>query len=148
MGKTTFSQSVMDLYLLLGKVNHSLSLMRQRELRHLQIPPRQTYVLRIIKDLGPNATLAEVAMRAERKVGVITKQAVCMEKDGLIDRIKKNRKSNLLSLELTDKGLEIAKGSRYSKSIDVIFSSITRDEFQQLETILNKLVTELKDPPV
>ena len=148
MGKTTFLQSVMDLYLLLGKANHSLSLMRQRELRHIQIPVRQTYILRIIKALGPKATLAEVAMQAERKVGVITKQAVCMEKDGLIKRIKKTPKSNLLSLELTDKGLEIAKGSRYSKSIAAIFSSLTKEEFQQLETILNKLVTELKHPPV
>jgi DNA-binding MarR family transcriptional regulator len=88
------------------------------------------------------ATLSEVAKRVEREMNVISMQTSIMEKDGLITRIKNTPKSNLLTLELTDKGREIINKSRKSKSIEDIFSSLSTEECQQLESTLNKVLTK------
>jgi len=85
------------------KVNHLIMLIRQRELNQYHIPVQQTHVLRTINELGENATLAELAKEVEREIHVISRQAVGMEKEGLIKRAKKSPKSKLLRLELTEK---------------------------------------------
>ena len=145
MGKSTLTERNFGLRVLIGHVNHFLNLARQKELRHYQIPVRHAHILHSLKAIGHSATLAEVAKQAERKIGVITKQAVLMEKEGLIKRVKNTPYSNLLHLELTEKGLEMAEVSKYSKSINEIFASITREERQQMELILNKLAIKLKN---
>ena len=76
MKKNGLSESNFDLWLLIGKVNHSIVLVRQRELTQYRVPVRQLLVLRTIKELGPKATLAEIARQSDRKVHVISRQAV------------------------------------------------------------------------
>ena len=142
--KETISESNYKFALLLNKVNHSLLLSRQRELRQYLIPVRQAHILRTIKALGSKATAYEVAEQVERAVGVVSKQAVCMEKEGLIKRVKNTPKSNLLTLELTKKGLDLAEASRYSKSIDAILSCLTSEERRQIELGLSKIVKKLE----
>ena len=66
-------------WLLIGKLSHSINLLRQRELTQFHIPVRQLHVLHLIKDLGPKATLSEVARQAERNDNVISRQTVVME---------------------------------------------------------------------
>jgi DNA-binding MarR family transcriptional regulator len=85
---TNESESYFDLWLLIGKVNHLIMLIRQRELNQYHIPVQQTHVLRTINELGENATLAELAKEVEREIHVISRQAVGMEKEGLIKRAK------------------------------------------------------------
>ena len=51
-----------------------------------------------------------------------------MEKYGLMKRLRTIPRSNLLKLELTDKGLDLIKISGQSKSIDAILSSLTKQE--------------------
>jgi DNA-binding MarR family transcriptional regulator len=72
----------------------------------------------------------------EREIHVISRQAVGMEKEGLIKRVKKSPKSKLLRLELTEKGQEMAKVSRQSEVINTIFSSLSAEQRDQLESIL------------
>jgi len=86
------------------------------------------------------ATLNEVAKRLDREPNVISLQTACMEKDGLIKRTKNTPKSNLLKLELTDKGLDIINTSQNSESIISIFSALSRDERQQLDSLLDKIL--------
>jgi DNA-binding MarR family transcriptional regulator len=142
MKQKTSGESSFELWRLIGRVNHLILLRRQRELRQHHIPVRQLHVLVTIRDLGPMATLSEVAKRVEREMNVISMQTSIMEKDGLITRIKNTPKSNLLTLELTDKGREIINKSRKSKSIEDIFSSLSTEECQQLESTLNKVLTK------
>ena len=149
MKKQSLSESNFELWLLFGRAHHSMELARQRELNQYHIPFRQTHVLRTIKDLGANATLAAVAREVDRKVSVITKQAISMEKDGLIKRIKDTPKSNLIRLELTDKGLQIIKVAGKSKSFDQIFSFLTPAErtqtklmFQQMSVRAEKYISK------
>jgi DNA-binding MarR family transcriptional regulator len=105
---------------------------------------RQLHVLRTIQDLGPMATLAEVAKQVERAPHAISKQSVRMENDGLIKRVKNTPKSNLLNLELTEKGLEVAKLARQSEVIDSIFSVLPKEERQQLILMLQEITTKAK----
>lgn len=144
MKKQIPSNSIFELWLLFGKISHSIFLIRANELRQYDIPARQLDVLHVIKDLGVKATLSEVAKISERQSHVISRQAVMMEKDGLIKRIKNKPKSNQLKLELTQKGINTVKISRQSEAIDDLFSSLTEEEHQQLKSVLDKLSIKLK----
>ena len=124
MKKKTLAQSNFDLWTLIGRLNHDIVQLRQKELSPYKIPVRQLFVLRTIRALGPGATLSAVAKQVERETHVISKQAIRMEKDGLIKRTKNTPKSNILHLELTEKGLEMAQMSVQSKSLDAVFSSL------------------------
>ena len=142
MKKINSSKSNFALWLLIGKANHLLLLKRRRELIHYEIPPGQLHILNAINVLSPSATIAGVANELDREVHVISRQTVSMEKYGLIKRIKVTPRSNLLTLELTDKGLELVKISKQSKSIDSILSSLTEKERKQLELTLKKIIAK------
>jgi DNA-binding MarR family transcriptional regulator len=98
-----------------------------------------------MQDLGSSATITDVAKIVRRKPEVISRQGISMEKDGLIKRIKSKPKSNLLRLELTEKGVEMANISRKSDSINKVFSSLSREERRQMESILNNLIIKAKN---
>src|SRR5271157_5214951 len=88
MKKKTLAQSNFDIWTLIGRVNHTIVKLRQKELSEYSIPVRQLCLLCTIKVLGPKATLANVAKQVEREDLVISKQAVRIENDRLIKRIK------------------------------------------------------------
>jgi DNA-binding MarR family transcriptional regulator len=67
-----------------------------------------------------------------------------MEKDGLIQRIRVKAKSRLLKFELTDKGRELLKVSRFSDGINEVSSILTEKELKQLHAVLDRLLTKLK----
>jgi DNA-binding MarR family transcriptional regulator len=73
-----------------------------------------------------------------------------MEKEGLIKRIRVKPKSRLLKLELTDKGRELLKISRFSDGMNEISSILTEEELKQLHAVLDRLLTKLKqyDPAI
>jgi DNA-binding MarR family transcriptional regulator len=139
------SESSPDIWLLIGKLHHKRVLVRQRELSPYNIPTRQLHLLRVIYDMGDKATLSEIAKKVERQVDVISRQAVSMEKDGLIKRIRLSPKSRLLKLELTEKGLELAKISGKSKAMDEIIAVLSDAERQQMISSLQKILTKLSE---
>ena len=141
MGKAILTVSNIDLWLLIDRVHHSIGWVRRRELSPHNIAPQQLRVLRAIQALGSKVTLSALANEVERKVDVISRQAVILEKDGLIKRIKESNKSRLLRIELTEKGLDMLKKiSNDSRSIEAIFSCLTEEERQQMYSILNRIL--------
>jgi DNA-binding MarR family transcriptional regulator len=142
MKKTSLSKSTFALWLLIAKANHLLLLKRRRELIQFQIPPGQLQVLHAIHVLSPLSTIAGVAKELDRGVHVISRQTVSMEKYGLIKRIKTTPRSNLLKLELTEKGRELVQISWQSESIDAVLSSLTKQEQQQMESTLKKIIAK------
>ena len=88
--------------------------------------------------------MSEIAKNVERKINVISRQTISMEKDGLIKRIKETPKSRLLRLELTDKGQEMLKIGKESKTIDVILSALTEKEKKQVYVAFSKVLRNLK----
>jgi DNA-binding MarR family transcriptional regulator len=92
-----------------------------------------------------NATLSEVAKHADRKINAICRQSIIMERDGLIERIKDTPKSRLLRMELTNKGRDMLKISKESKSINALYSVLAEEELQQTYSSLSKLFSKLKE---
>ena len=147
MKKRSLTKSNNDLWLLMAKVNHQLVLVRQEELRQYQIPLRQLHALRCLEALGSNATIAEMAKIMERRLNVISRQAIRMENAGLIKRIQKTPRSNLLNLELTQKGRKLLSLSTKSKenTIDAMLSFLGEEERLQMESVLNRILTKLDE---
>jgi DNA-binding MarR family transcriptional regulator len=133
-----------ELWLLVGRISHSINLIRQRELMQFRIPVRQLHVLHLIHDLGSKATLTEVAKQAERNGNVISRQTVVMERDGLVKRIKDVPKSNSLRFELTKKGIDLVNTTRQSKKIERIFSALSEEQRQELKQILNEIAVKVR----
>lgn len=144
MDETVQSESNFKLWLLIGRLSHSIDLVRQRELSQYHVPIRQLHILRIIQTLGSDATLSAVAKKVEREFHVISRQTIIMEKDGLIKRIKNTPKSQLLKLELTEKGLDLINITQKSKSIDDTFSFLSQEERHMLESILTRTLINMK----
>jgi DNA-binding MarR family transcriptional regulator len=67
-----------------------------------------------------------------------------MKKFLLKKPIKTTPRSNLFNLEITDKGLELIKISGQSESIDAILSSLTKQERQQIESVLKIIIDKAK----
>ncbi|MFY9813928.1 MAG: MarR family winged helix-turn-helix transcriptional regulator [Dehalococcoidales bacterium] len=144
MQKQILSESNFDLWLLIGRVNHEIMLARQKELRQYNIPIQQTLFLYTLQSLGPKATISEVAKAMERTLAVTAQHAARMENYGLIKRIKNSPRSNLLRLELTDKGLEMVKLARKSHCVDSILSFLDMAERQQMESELTRILVKAK----
>jgi len=134
-----------DLWLLMGKIHHKRILLRQRELSMYNIPTRQLYMLHLIRNLGSKTTIAEIAKTVERKVDVISRQMVSMEKDGLVIRTKAAPKSRLLKIELTEKGRNLANISGKSAAMDKIISVLGTEERQQLYSLLNRMLIAINE---
>ena len=139
MRQQALSESNFDLWLLIGRANHAIMLVRQKELSQHHVPTRQTLFLYTLDSLGPKATLSKVAMTMERKAHVISRQAARMEKDGLIKRIKGTPKSRLLKIELTEKGRDMLNIRDESKVIDAAWSFLTEDERGGLYSVLYRM---------
>jgi len=134
-----------DLWLLMGKIHHKRILLRQRELNEYNIPTRQLFMLQIIRDLGSKATISEMAKTVEREVESISRQMVSMEKDGLIKRTRVSPKSRLLKIELTERGIKLAKISGKSKAMDKIISVLNTEEQQKLYSLLYRMLIAINE---
>ena len=68
-----------------------------------------------------------------------------MENAGLIKRTQSTPRSNLLNLELTEKGKKLLKISTKSKenTIDAMLSFLSEEERRQMESILNRILKQL-----
>ena len=130
---------------LIGNLHHKMFWLRQKELSHHHITSRQLHILRIIEGLGANATISAVAKATDRKLDVISRQAIMLEKDGLIERIKDTPKSRLLTIKLTEKSIEMLKVVKRSNGMKEVLSIITKEERQQLDLVLNRLQIKLNE---
>jgi len=134
----------LQLWLLIADVNHKMYQVRNKELSKHGVTARQMHILRLIEALGEKAGASVIAKLTERNLDVVSRQAVGMEKDGLIKRIRVKPKSRLLKLELTDKGRELLKISRFSNGINEVSSILTEKELKKLHAALTRLLTKLK----
>lgn len=145
MKEEKLSDNSYEIWDMIGSIHHSVSLIRQQELKERRIQVRQLYVLRAIRDLGPNATLFGIAKMVERQPHVISRQTVLMEKDGLIQRKRETPKSNQLNLKITPKGLHIIQAAPKNESIEAIFSSLSEEDRRQAKLILKKILISVRE---
>jgi DNA-binding MarR family transcriptional regulator len=117
--------------------------LREKELYPHNITTSQLRLLRIIENLGSKAILSEVAKIVERNLDVISRQAIMMERDGIITRIRDKPKSRLLRLELTEKGKELLRTIHSSQGMNEVLSVLSKKERQQMSSALKKVLTKL-----
>jgi DNA-binding MarR family transcriptional regulator len=134
----------LNMWLLMAKLHYKMVLVRRAELSPHDVTPRQMYILQLIDDLGPSATLSDIAQLIERKLDAVARKTVDMEKAGLIKRIKMPR-SRLLKLKLTEKGSEILKSGWHSKGMKEVSSILNKEERQQFYSVLNRLLTKVDE---
>jgi DNA-binding MarR family transcriptional regulator len=119
--------------------------LRQKELSQYNITARQLHILEVIESLGSKATISTVAKAVNRKIDVISRQTMIMEKDGLIERNKEKPKSRLLTFKLTEKSLELLKIAKHSDGMREVLAVLNMGERKRLELILNRLSIKLNE---
>jgi DNA-binding MarR family transcriptional regulator len=137
--------SDLKLWTLIGDVHHKMFWLRQKELSPLGITASQLRILRVIECLGLKASIAELAKTVNRKVDVISRQTMILEKDGFSKRTKYRPKSRLFKISLTGKSIELLKIAKSSNGMKEVLSVLTMEERQQLELSLNRLSTKLNE---
>jgi DNA-binding MarR family transcriptional regulator len=130
---------------LIGDLHHKMFWLRQKELNRYNITARQLHILRVIEGLGANTTISAIAKTVDRKLDVISRQAILLEKDGLIERIKDNPKSRLLTIKLTEKSIELLKVVKRSEGMKEVLTILNKEERQQLDLLLNRLQIKLNE---
>jgi DNA-binding MarR family transcriptional regulator len=145
MEEEALYNSDLNTWTLIGNLHHKMFWLRQKELSQHNITARQLHILRVIEGLGTNATIAAIAKAADRKLDVISRQVIMLEKDGFIQRIKDTPKSRLLKIKLTEKSLELLKVVKQSEGMKAVLSVLTKEEREQLDLILNRLQIKLNE---
>ena len=135
----------LKVWILIGDLHHKMFWLRQKELNQYSITSRQLHILRVIEGLGSKATISTVAKAVNRKIDVISRQTMMLEKDGLITRTKEKPKSRLLTFKLTEKSLELLKIGKHSDAMREVLLVLTTEERQQLELILKRLSIKLNE---
>ena len=138
-----YPDSNFKLWLLFTSIHHKMVILREKELNPHNITTGQLRMLRVIESLGSKAILSEVGKIVERKLDVISRQAITMEKDGLITRIRDKPKSRLLRLEITEKGQELLKTIHSSQGMNEVLSVLSEKERQQMSSSLKRVLTKL-----
>jgi DNA-binding MarR family transcriptional regulator len=134
-----------DVWLTIANLQHKMVLIRDKELLQHDITPRQMQILQLIDALGPKATISVIARAMERKMPVVARQTAKMERDGLIKRMQEKPKLRLLKLELTEKGRDFLKISRFSEGMNEISSVLTEPELLELDSLLKRLLVKTKE---
>ena len=137
--------SDLKVWISIADLHHKMFWLRQKELNPLGITASQLRVLRLIEELGSKATISAIAKALNRKVDVISRQTVMLEKDGFIERSKGKSKSRLLAISLTKKSIELLKIAKHSDAMRECLTVLTRKERQQFDLILNRLSTKLNE---
>ena len=137
--------SDLKVWISVGDLHHKMLWLRQKELTPLGITASQLRILRLIENLGAKATISAVAKAVNRKVDVISRQTMILEKDGFIERSKGKPKSRLLTISLTKKSIELLKIAKHSNAMREVLSVLTKKEREQLDLILSRLSTKLNE---
>lgn len=100
---------------------------------------RTLYLLYLIKQEATNQkTLAKKLGMTEPALSMKLKT---LENDGVISKVRSKKDKRHYELQITTKGLEWLESEEtiLNQQIQVLFSSLTKEEKIQLETILEKL---------
>ena len=127
------------LWVMLEQTHSAIFAAREKELAKYKISPMKAAVLYVVKNIGSEATPAEIARWILRKSHTVSGLLDRMETDGLITKTKNLPKKNLVRVTISAKGrkaLEQALKREYYKRI---FAAIPAKDREQLYSQLKKL---------
>jgi DNA-binding MarR family transcriptional regulator len=129
---------------LIGRVRHLMSKERQKELVPYHVTSPQAFILFVLKHLGHNASLAELARYCGRGINTLSVQMIRLEKDGLVKKVKEVPRSKILKFYLTEKGIETYYPSSKKESEIAAMSVLSEEERQQLVSMLKRIKSALE----
>ena len=142
MRKSLTGDQDYDLWVLLRNTTDTILRVRFKELGQLGVLGRQAallLIIRLIEREGGKATPAEISRWLFREPHTISETLNRMGKDGLIKKIKDLDRKNLVRVVITEKGQQYYEKSTRRQSIHKMLSCLTREERQQLRSVLEKL---------
>jgi DNA-binding MarR family transcriptional regulator len=130
---------------LLGRARRLMLYARNKELAPYHISSNQAFLLFVIYYHGLNhpdhkISLAELAKESDREKNTISLQMSAMAKQGLVKKIREIPKSNQLSFELTEKGLDTFNKSKDWRTDKAIMSTLSKEELELLMALLSKII--------
>ena len=128
-------------WVLVAQVHASMLKARQKEYAQFNINSERRAVLSSIQNNGGKATPVEIANQLVLELHSVTAMLNRMEKEGLIKRCKNDGRSRS-TIELTRKGIETYKHSRYNEADKKILSVLTKKERERLISSLLKIRNE------
>lgn len=129
-----------NLFMLIGLTLNAIFRARNYQIKELELTPAEFHLLLLVSELGGTATPGEIAQWMMRKPPTISGLLNRMEKNGLIVRkgFKNNKK--LRKVAITKKAREyLDKLSGEEDILNLIISSLSKDEYVQLWNLLEKL---------
>lgn len=135
-------QDLHNLWVLFAMTRDAIYRAAKKEFMGHGITPSQGAVMFVIDALGSKATPTEIARRFFRQHHSISELLIRMERAGLVKRFCDLHKKNLKRYELTEKGREIHLKSIRRKTVERIFSSLSREQRLQLQSLLHILFRE------
>jgi len=129
-----------SLWVLLHQVKDIIFRAREKELRLYGITPMEAATLFILINMfgGKSSTnkISEVILKKPHTVaGYISR----MERDGLVTKSKDKNQEGIKIIKITQKGKRAFINSTKRESINKILSCLSKEEHQQLKSILEKL---------
>ncbi len=127
------------LWVMLEQAHSAIFASLEKELAQYGISPMKAAVLFIVKNVGSEATPAEIARWIMRKSHTVSGLLDRMEKDGLITKAKNLPKRNLVRVTITPKGQKALRQAMKREYIRRIFATIPERDRQQLYDQMEKL---------
>lgn len=125
-----------DLWVILDQTGDVISKTREMELNQFQLTKAQASILHRLITENQDFTIPEIAKQSAKEVSSVLNLVNRMRKNGLVEKSQKDSEKILISV--TDKGRELYSNSTQN-SIEMIFSILSNEEKQQLNTSLTKL---------
>jgi len=128
------------LWTLIRHLDDAMVRARNKELNIYGLSVSQSAMLILVKQLGSNATAAEIARSQLREPAAVTNILKRMEKDGLVGRVKNTNYKNQVNYVLKEKGEKAFRNVMKSGTIARIMSQVPEDQLAQLEECINVLL--------
>jgi DNA-binding MarR family transcriptional regulator len=133
------------LWLLLIQTNKAIRIARQEELDRIGISVSDAGVLYYAAKLGKEATPAEISRCLSKLPHGVSTVISKLEQEGLVQKINDLSRKNMVRVALTERGKEIQQKAKKRETIHEIALSLSKEEFEQLMGLLQKLRNEALD---
>ena len=112
---------------------------RERELKRTGISSIQAALLFTLKEIGDEATPAEISRRLLREPHSVSTLLNRMEKRGLIKKIKDLPRKNMVRVSITEKGQAVYRRTTERAGMHEIMSVLSEKDKRELRLLLEKL---------
>lgn len=130
------------MYILISTGSHMIRRVRERELTKYNLSPTEVAVLRYSIETQGQATPSYMSRRLLREPHSMSALVTRMEKKGLIKKTADLERKNVLRVRLTPEGNNAFIEAMRLESVMKLMSCLSKEECQQLRSILTKLVRQ------